>query len=429
MNASAHDHVSVHENGNAAAVSRGWTADALRRRLDDLCANVCVAPLQAGWFETVWRPETADCSDRSGPVCAVTPGTLRRAMVHADAAMALWTFPNWLRTGFRIHSVGGSARFEVFKGFGLTLPDLYVGLHPTLERLYGFKVTKLPPALEQVYAVLEVGDEVRVGGGSPMSLLLPDARGYTWLQADSHARLPQMRGVYALTDAYCQCMGFLPGPHGQNVRSFANPFRIEDLRLLRALCEDAGQAGAQPVWRETAACVAALSMDLTPHAGDPHGYLRFMARSIGHMAGALSREGILHGQLTDHCQNVTLGGELTEFDYAVKVPLAAKRQTGESASRLTSQVLLLGNHVRQLSRAWHWLGFDSDDRDLAAEFAAACDAGLAGDSSAALRWHLEFDPYCQDIARSSHNALSQQNLHGSAEFNGQVRAALLEAWP
>jgi len=144
---------------------------------------------------------------------------------------------------------------------------------------------------------------------------------------------------------------------------------------------------------------------------------------IGRFAASLIRHRIWHRLLTDHCQNMTLGGELTEFTYAVKIPdhgLSFSVETpnyGSSSfdildgeARLYSQILLFANHVRHFVNCMRWIGIEMNDAECVFSFVQGMKETLSEQQVKALLSHFETDPYCADINLFVTSRLSADNL-------------------
>jgi hypothetical protein len=133
---------------------------------------------------------------------------------------------------------------------------------------------------------------------------------------------------------------------GQNIRLFRCPWRFEDLEL--ALFHPREPAHVHAIVADAMEC-------LHWEFGTPMRYPEFcltLARILGGQAALLMTHGIVHGALYQHKQDVTLAGELTDFDDCVFLneELQSRSDSWERR-RLVQQLFLLANHLTILPEA------------------------------------------------------------------------------
>ena len=405
-----------------SSVIKPLTDEQLDNRIASICESIRVVPLiQSFYHEIPLRNISRRLNTYVGskPVCMATRQLTSSANCNTcSPPFELYTFYNWLRSGFTIVPQAMSFRFEVFKGFGLSIPAAYIGIQAKIQDLYNYRLLPNPIVIDSPYGILEIGSERRVGGAAYISHLLSDAQGYELLGDDPSINIPSFQGLFSLSAEFCELLGIPSVTCGQNIRRFANPFRISDLQLLRALSKNATSGSSRSLWLTKAEEIISLSSDLAGFYGDFHGYVAYISRMIGRVSASLIRRRIIHGLLTDHCQNITLGGELTEFDYSVKVPSVATlgHDVSDDESRLYSQVLLLANHVRNFADCMDWIGLECHYIDYIRPFIIGIKECLPKKQTETLLSSLDKDLYCIDITLSAHNHFSEVNLKGCEKF-------------
>lgn len=405
-----------------SSIIKPLTDEQLSKRIATICEPITVVPLHQYYYHKIPLNTVSrrlNISVQSKPVCMVTPRqSLSMYRNTTSPSFELYTFYNWLRSGFRIVPEALSLRFEVFKGLGLSIPHQYIEVQGRIQNIYDFSVLPNPIYPDSPYGIMEIANERRIGGAISMSLLLPDAQGYEWLEGDPLINIPFLQQLFRLSPAFCILFGITSDTFGQNIRRFSNPFRISDLQLLRLLSKDATTRSSRSSWRTKAEAIVSLSSDLAGFCDDLHAYTAYICSMIGRLSASLIRYRILHGQLTDHCQNITLGGELTEFDYSVKVPTTQIPDTNvaDGESRLYSQVLLFANHARHFLDCINWVGLKCHYIDHIASFITGIKECLSGSQTETLLFNLDTNPYCIDITLAAHNQFSVVNLKGCKKF-------------
>ena len=405
-----------------SSLTKPLTDEQLNSRITSICESIRVVPLIQSFYREIpvnIINKRLDTNVLSKPVCMTTPRLTSSANCNTDSPpFELYTFYNWLRSGFRIIPKALSFRFQVFKGIGLSIPSQYMETQDKIQSFYHYHLLPNPIYPDSPYGILETGSERRIGGAAYMSLLIPDAQGYEWLDGDPLINIPILQGLFRLSTDYCKLLGITSDTFGQNIRRFSNPFRISDLQLLRMLSKNLTSCTSHLLWRTKAEAIIDLSNDLAGFYGDPRAYATYVCRMIGRASASLICHRILHGQLTDHCQNITLGGELTEFDYSVKVPSIKIPDTNVSddESRLYSQVILLANHVRHFADCMNWIGLECHYIDYISPFVFGIKELLSKKQTETFLSNLETTSYCIDITLSAHNRFSSENLNGCDKF-------------
>lgn len=407
----------------------------LQKRVESICEPVPVTVLPSPFYHEILLYFIQDRSRgrdlRPEPVCLVTDRTpFRENSGAAHPFFELYTFYNWLRSGFRIVLGAQSSRFQVFKGFGLSMGPSHEAVQPIIQDLLGYRLLPNGSCADSPYGILHVGAEKRTSGAAPISFLLHDARGYGWLQGDSSIRIPLLEGLFILSAESSERFGIPSGTCGQNIRRFGNPFRVFDLELMMSLSQADPSHRLCSFWSSKAEAIAALSSELAGFSGDLTAYVAYLAMAMGRIAASLIERRILHESLSDHCQNVTLGGELTEFDWSVTVPRigAGRFEISGYESRLYSQVLLLANHVRHFAVSMDWIGVRYEHSDYAKSFALGMKESLSEELVEGLLFHFDRNPYCADITLAVHSPFSEKNLRGCEHFISLLHEAVREVF-
>ena len=395
------------------------TDDHLRRCIEDICEPVDAVPLAEHCYNEV--PLTFIVGRRqerrfaSKPVCVVAQRLPAECHEPSSRAQPLYTFYNWLRSGLRLASHAGALRFEVFKGCGLTLPAAYEQAQQAIGNLYSYDLMPNDRYPGSPYCILAMGAEQRIGGAAYISYALPDLLGYQWLSCDAAVRVPELSGFYVFTPEFCELAGICSHTCCEIVRLFLNPFRVSDLQLMKAFSENGLAASSGSLWASKAGAIAALSCELAGFNSDLRAYALYLGMAIGSAAAALINNGLLHNSLTDHCQNITLAGELTEFDWTARIhsrpPLAPNLEP-----YLYSQVLLFANHVRCFAECMGWIGVDLALRQYGEAFLLGLRGELREPARKKLLHHFATDPFCADIKRMIHSPFSAVNLQGCDPF-------------
>ena len=402
----------------------------LNQRLENICAKVKVNRLPNELYSEIFQKgntkQKASLKTGIGPVCLLTPllnPLLDRVKISHD--FELYTFYNSMRSGFRVVPGSDSLRFEVFKGFGLVLPEAFKKIQPIIQDRYQYSLHPNSLVPNSPYCILELEIERRVGGAIPIAMLLPDAKGYELLYKDNLINIPSIQGVFSYSKKFCKLLGLPMATYGQNIRRFNNPFRISDLQLVLFFSKHANLKSERLQWLNIAENIANLSIDLAGFNGNSHAYAIYVARMVGRLSASLFSHKILHNRLTDHCQNITLNAELTEFDHALKLE-DNHSNIDEFISRLCSQIILFANHIRHFATCLTSIGINVSSMDYMNAFAIGVKDRITKQHAEAFLSHLYNDPYCADITLSAHNHYSTQNLKGGNNFISLLRRIIPE---
>lgn len=385
--------------------------------IEGICESVAVVPLSKRYFAELDIDATW-VHNRAVPVGLFPSQLITDSTDEKEVPFPLLTFYPWLRSGFRIVQDTSERRFEVYKGLGLLLPKAYELHQPAFQRVFRYQLLPNEQKSDSHYKILNFNDESRIAGCAYLSLLKRDIRGYQWLEACPHIRVPKIMGAFSFSKEYCSQYAVPEGSCGQIIRRFLNPFRIMDLQFLKRMALKS-LPSERSFWQGKAEAILSISMQLT--AGSSCDYLACVGNALGRTAGALTSLRILHGSLTDHCQNVTLAGELTEFDFAVRQYQGDPPPKPYFDSRLYTQILLLANHLRHLVDCIRWIGVDCRYSDCVEPFMCAVAESVDSSQYEAFLYHLNHDPYCLDLSRSVCNRYFEKNLCNCDDFLSIVR--------
>ncbi len=207
---------------------------------------------------------------------------------------------------------------------------------------------------------------------------------------------------------------------GQNIRLFRCPWRFEDLEL--ALFHPREPAHVHAIVADAMEC-------LHWEFGTPMRYPEFcltLAGILGRQAALLMTHGIVHGALYQHKQDVTLAGELTDFDHSVFLPEELRSGSDSwERRRLVQQLFLLANHLTVLLEAGVLL---RESVSLMALATAFLDAFGEGVSHADLKTFLEYCEQHPDAATVDGmvggDPQKMKNLDGFQPFFGALMVQL-----
>jgi len=404
------------------------TDDLLLKRIMDICASITVVSLPKKFYNEIPIDWQMNHIVEIEPVCVTTP-LFRSFQCNGMNSFELFTFYNWLYSGIRIVPNESRLRFEQFKAIGLALPEAYKGIQHTIQCIYQYQLMPNATSPDSPFGILQLDSDKRIGGATSTAYLIPDINGYGWLNDDTSIHIPSIQKAVAYTDEFCELVSIPSGACGQIIRRFTNPFRITDLQLMMLLSRNADSMHMYSQWKEKAEAIAGMSSELAGFNSNYCDYIAYMSKMIGRIAASLIRHRIWHRLLTDHCQNITLAGELTEFTYATKIPthgLTLSVNTpgfGTSSfdihnveSRLYCQVLLLANHVRHFVDCMRWIGVDMNNEDCIFSFVQGMKDTLPEQNIKTLLYNFETNPYCADINLSVQSRLSAENLKNCDDF-------------
>lgn len=208
------------------------------------------------------------------------------------------------------------------------------------------------------------------------------------------------------------------------VREAASPFRIANLY-------QSGIDGDRPALRRLLAHMSRV------HDCPPGGVRAAFVDRMAATAAALFSEGVVHGQLHIHHQDISLAGELADLDCSI-----ALRMFGENAtdipfgpSRVGAYYLRYRQRLRRLESEYGCPLLDDLERRYAARFLGT--AGLAGwrrrQIASSLLRQL-FDVYCQTalaldrLCRTSMKNLAAPGLALKAAEREAARRAFAEGF-
>jgi len=409
----------------------------LLNRITNICASLTVFSLPKRFYNEVKIDWQMNPITDVEPVCLATPLLSQQY----NNSFEIYNFYNWLYSGFRIVPDEPRMRFELFKGIGLTVPEAYKDVQRIIQDVYKYRLIPNADSPDSPFKVLQVDSESgnRVGGAEDIPYLIPDVQGYGWLHDDTSIHLPEVRKFITFTDEFCELVSIPSATYGQNIRRFANPFRITDLQLMILLSTNADSKYMYSQWLKKAEAVVSLSSELAGYNNNYHGYIAYISKMIGRIAASLIRNRIWHRLLTGHCQNMTLGGELTEFSYAAKIPSHGESfsvntphfglssyDVAGAESRLYSQVLLLANHVRHFVNCMRWIGIEVTDDDSIFFFVQGMKDTLPEQQVKALLYHFDTDPYCFDTNHFVQSRFSTDNLKDCDSFIKKLHRIVYE---
>ena len=407
----------------------------LFERIADICTPVSVVSLPKRFYNDIPIDWQEGFASETEPVCVA--GSLLPSNQYNS--FDVFTFYNWLYSGIRIIPNESNLRFEQFKGIGLTLPKAFDGVQPVIEDIFQYKLIPNPDLPESPFGVLLLGSERRAGGVDNITYLLPDVEGYGWFKNDTSVNTPQIRKAVTYSDEFCELTSIAPIVSGQIIRSFINPFRVSDLQLMMLLSQRTDSKNSSSHWQKKAESLLTLSIDLSGCYQDYIGYAKYISKRIGGIAASLIHHRVWHRLLTEHCQNMTLAGELTEFSRSVKIPDSGSSfsvefpnygvftfEVADAESRLYSQVLLLANHARHFIDCMKWVGIELNDNDCVFSFVQGMKDILSEQQVNSLISHFNNDPYCADIKLAIHDRFSADNLKNCDNFIDALRNVIYE---
>ena len=407
----------------------------LLKRLSDICTPISVVSLPKRFYNDI----PIDWQEISVPY--VEPVCVAGLLLPSDQykTFDLFTFYNWLYSAVRIIPNEPQLRFEQFKGIGLTLPEAMSDVQPIIEDFFQYKLVPNPDLPESPFGVLLLGTERRAGGVDNITYLLPDVQGYGWFKDDASISIPKIRKAITYSDEFCELTNITRTVSGQIIRGFVNPFRVFDLQLMMLLSKKSDCMHSSSKWQNKAENIVTLSSELLGFEQDFIGYTKHISKRIGGIAASLVHHRVWHRLLTEHCQNMTLAGELTEFSRSVKIPNHGSSfsveypnygvftfEVADAEARLYSQVLLLANHARHFVECMRWIGIEISDEDCVSSFVQGMKDILSKKQAEVLISHFDKDPYCADIKLAVHDRLSADNLSNCDGFIDSLRNFIYE---
>lgn len=229
---------------------------------------------------------------------------------------------------------------------------------------------------------------------------------------------------------------------GENIRAFRNVWRVEDVEaVLKAPASPERDAQLSRIVSESRSL---LDTEFGSIDNDKK-FVVALSRLLGEQAATLVRNDLVHGALDGHKQDVTLAGEVCDFDQARKLdasyfgneknrpPWARagddKDWRGYEQLLRNRQVYLLAVHARPVLEAVQSLGTrDVSEEDVADTFAKAISDNLPGRARRELQAYLVSNAQEASAAGIAGKSVEvQKNLQGYDSYLGKVRAALLKA--
>ena len=409
----------------------------IHKQIEAICGQVLVISLDANMYSRY--SQLSSQSERVEaeivdvlPVCSFNAKSQNGRLGEERGSFYLFTFDGWLRSGFRIVPAYMPWCFEVYKGFGLAVSEGSQELLSDIQNLFGFSILPHPFYDDSPFGILKLDREYRWAGAANWSHLITDGTKYLEFGHTGKIKTPLLLAVDRFTPDFCKLTGlYFPNDEivrnlpllcehicGQNIRRFRNPFRIHDLDMLRKLSMMSKRKSRSLLAK--AEKILTLSSMLSGFGLNMKLYAVYMSNQIGRISASLINNGIIHRLLTSHCQNVTLAGELTEFDYSLIVDrhsVNGDSNYTKKRSYLYSQVLLMANHVRCFADSVRWIGVEVTYYDLIEAFLLELWNSLNDCSlQKELIKHLNEDTYCKDITLLIHDRHSEKNLSNAESF-------------
>ncbi|MBT6225341.1 MAG: hypothetical protein HOI47_01655 [Candidatus Scalindua sp.] len=411
--------------------------ESIKKQVEKICGQITVVPLDEDMYYrnpvlSILSRKDLLKSREISPVCVYKSKSMAEYPVKHNRSFQLFTFDGWLRSGFRIVPEYMPWCFEVYKGFGLAVPEESQELLSDIQNLFEFSILPHPFCDDSPFRILKLDQEHRWAGAAYWSHLVPDGTKYLEFGHTGKLKTPLLLAVDRFTLDFCNLTGLyftndkiasnFPGLGkllcGQNIRRFKNPFRIHDLDVLRRL--SIMSKGKSRSLLAKAEGILTLSSILSGFGLDLKSYAVYMSNQIGRISASLLTNGIIHRLLTSHCQNVTLAGELTEFDYSLiedRRSFNGDSNYSKKRTYLYSQIILMANHVRCFADSVRWIGVEVTYYDMVEAFLLEL-LNCLNDSSLQkeLIKHLKENPYCIDINLLIHDRHSYRNLSNAKSF-------------
>lgn len=136
------------------------------------------------------------------------------------------------------------------------------------------------------------------------------------------------------------------GVLGQNMRLFRNVWRFEDLEFALFHPRDI------PICRRIIdQSITWLAQEFESIRSYPD-FCDMLAKLLGEQAAVLLEQRVVHGALHQHKQDVTLAGEVADFDSgSFLADYSTSRERTDLTHRMYRQIFLLANHLQTLSAA------------------------------------------------------------------------------
>lgn len=237
---------------------------------------------------------------------------------------------------------------------------------------------------------------------------------------------------------------------GQNIRLIRNVLRISDLHLLKLRLSKCNQREKKISILDNMETLVRLSiLILNQELGckNPEEFLGKMAGILGKQTARLINGRLIHNLLTEHTQNVTLAGELTEFDYSglISDPWIINQAASISNystyiqeftsisdniksilhSILYRQISLLAIHIFILNSCLAEIDHDIENKKLIENFVISLQNELCLYDIKKIKNHFKYDRYCFDSDKLYNNAFLYYNVAETRSFMKELVKRIL----